>query len=96
MTSATDEITQLRAAGESLGVPFVGDLSKLVPSPEFVDRVPIGFARERAMMAFLGKGDRLTIALGSDASWESFDAVTRLLNHPADPVFAPPAEVIRA
>src|SRR5689334_761730 len=53
-----------RALAESLGVAFAEDLASRAAAPEFVERIPIGFARQHGVIGLAGGNGRMPVALG--------------------------------
>jgi general secretion pathway protein E len=89
-----------------LGVRYCSGLADFVPSAEFVERVPIAFARRHLVMGFAEPApsapvnscealDRLVVALGDVSHWPCLDTLGRFLRRRVDPVFAPP-ELVKA
>src|SRR5881227_3388848 len=85
-----------RAAAESLGLPFVSDLSARPASAEFVERIPIGFARQHGVIGLSGGNGRMPVALGDLANWDQLQVLSRFLGRPVEPVLASPADVAAA
>ena len=91
----------LRSLAEKLGVPYCDDLRKLAAAGEFIERVPIGFARRFATLAFAGVGiadgdGTLLVAIGAEANWHVLDVVARHLKRTVSPIFAPEQEILDA
>ena len=88
---------ETRALANLLGVPFHESLAEQQPSAEFVDRVPIGFAREHLVVGMATHGLLLTAALsvvlGSVESWSMLKVLTRHLRRRIEPSFAPREQV---
>ena len=91
---------QMRAWAEVLGVRYVEDLSGYEPSPEFVERVPIGFARQHAVMGLAGHGDnghgrRLVVAVDSPDRWPLLDVIGRHMKRVISPILAPEEQILK-
>jgi general secretion pathway protein E len=86
----------MKAAGEVLHVAFVDTLRDLRPYPAFVERFPISFARQHAVVALVGEHDGPVVILSALESWPAFETVCRVLGIHPEPLFAPREEVLRA
>jgi len=84
------------AVAEVLGVPFCESLTGQAPSPEFVRRMPIGFARRHKILGVAGENGRVRVALADLASWQQLAVVARVLGRPVEPVFAPESAITSA
>ena len=69
------------------GLPF---------SAEFVEAVPIDYARRYSLIGFAADGGGVTVAMGSDESWDGLENLDRLLGGAVRPVEADDAQVQRA
>jgi general secretion pathway protein E len=85
-----------RALAESLGLSFISDLSARSPSAEFVEKVPIGFARQHGVIGLAGGDGRMPVALGDLSAWDQLQVLSRFLGKPVEPLLAPPADVAAA
>ena len=93
--------SQLREWADKLGIPYWDDLRDRTADAEFVQRVPIGFARRHALMVFCdarpGKpGDAAAVAIGSPQAWPQIDMVARFLKRSLQPVLAPEHRILSA
>ena len=91
----------LRAWAERLAIPYWTDLRSRTPSVEFVEHVPIGFARRNAILAFARDGadppgDSLPVVIGGPQTWPVLDVVGRHLKRAVLPVAAPEEEILAA
>ena len=91
----------LPAWADRLAIPYWSDLRSRTPSVEFVERVPIGFARRNAILAFVRDGadppgDSLPVAIGGPQAWPVLDVVGRYLKRAVLPVAAPEEEILAA
>lgn len=84
---------ETRAFANLLGVTFHESLAEQQPSAEFVDRVPIGFAREHLVVGMASRGLLLSVVLGSVESWSQLDVLARHLRRRIEPSFAPREQV---
>src|SRR3954470_5021681 len=57
------EMTLAQAVAKGLGIPFVENPSRLSPSAEFLNAVPIASARQHRVLGLMGENDTLLIAL---------------------------------
>ena len=85
----------------TLDVPYWADLRDRTADPNFVERVPIGFARRHTMLAFAGEPAELpdsaiALAISSPENWPQVDVISRFLKRTVHPVFAPEQEILAA
>jgi general secretion pathway protein E len=66
----------LTALGETLGMPFVADLSTLTPSELFVRSVPRDFARRHRVMGFEGPNGEILVATSRPLSLHAVDDIS--------------------
>lgn len=85
-----------RACATVLDLPVWEGALQLRPSPAFVRRIPISFARQHVILALLGQDDSAVVVMPGPESWGAYDTVTRILGVHATPVFAPRNEILRA
>ena len=90
------EIALTRAVAKGLGIRFIDNPSSHSPSAEFLNAVPIAFARQHRVLGLMGENDTLLIALGDPASFDQLQIIGRFLNRPALPVMAPADAVLSA
>ncbi len=84
------------AAAEALGVPFVGSLTDLPASHDFLATVPIGYARDHGLIGLRGEGGQVLLAMADPAQWPLLTVLGKALNRRVQPVFAPRGEIVRA
>jgi general secretion pathway protein E len=84
------------ASTELLEVSVVADLHMLRPYPPFVQRFPIGFARQHGVVALLGEVDEPVVVIAGPDDWSAFDTVNRVLGIHAPPLFAAREEILGA
>jgi general secretion pathway protein E len=78
------------------GVPFLTDLLHRAPSAQFVERVPIAFARQHGLLGLAADdGGDLPLVMRSLDDLPLADVVARFLGRTVEPVLAP-ADDIRA
>jgi general secretion pathway protein E len=90
------EIAIAKAVAKGLGIGFVDRPSSYAPSAEFLNAVPIAFARQHRVLGLMGENDTLLIALGDPGSIEQLQIISRFLKRPATPVIAPADAVLAA
>lgn len=78
-----------------LNVPFLPTLADESHSVEFVERIPIGFAREHVILGLSSPEGALRVAIGGLESWDSLDTLSRYLQRRVEAVFAPPQEILK-
>lgn len=76
-------------AAAAIGIPFVDSLAPYAPWSEFVERIPIGFARQHALMGLAEPGGGVAVALRGLDEWPQLDVVSRYLGRPVEPILAP-------
>lgn len=93
-----DAAADLRQRAERLGIEYRATLGDCSASAEFVEHVPIRYARRRAVFAFLPPSqiDGTCLAIGSLSSWPQLDVLRRYLRRNLRPVFVPESEILRA
>ncbi len=80
----------------TLGLRIESQLKDREPSGEFLQRVPIGYARQHAILGLVPLGDEsqhLQLALGKLASWPCVDVLRRQFQRPVQPIYAPELEI---
>jgi general secretion pathway protein E len=93
--AAIPEATQLQAFADGLGVKFERDLSALPPAPSFLAMYPIAHARRHLVLGLKEGDSSITLAIGRRENWSQVDVFRRLLARDVEPIFAPPAEILR-
>jgi general secretion pathway protein E len=89
----------LESEADSLGIPFWENPQNHDVSREFVERIPVGFARQHAVLAFHAddaEDESTDVAIGSMESWPKLDIVGRILRRPVRPVLAPEDRILTA
>ena len=81
-----DEAAVLRAASESMGVDVAVDLVGRAPCAAFIEKVPIGFARQHSILGLDGRNGYLPIAVSNLTNRQALENVGRLLGMPVRPV----------
>jgi general secretion pathway protein E len=83
----------------SLGLTVVESLGGREPSAEFVERIPIHFARQHGVLGLAGENGKLSVAVSDSsfpAAWDALQVVSRFLSRPVQPLIAPAALVSAA
>jgi general secretion pathway protein E len=93
---APDADAIAKVTAERFGVPYLDSLADELPSAEFVERVPIAFARKNLVLGLTSRGERHPVVLGSIAAWKQLDVITRYLGFSFEPCFAPRQQVLAA
>jgi len=93
---APDADALAKVTAERFGVPYLDSLADELPSAEFVERVPIAFARKNLVLGLTSRGERHPVVLGSIAAWKQLDVITRYLGFSFEPCFAPRQQVLAA
>jgi general secretion pathway protein E len=89
------------AWARTLGIPFWADLRDQSPFAEFVERVPIGFARRYGILVFSPEASAppespLPAVISNLDNWPMLDVVGRYLKQPLLPVAASEEAVLAA
>jgi general secretion pathway protein E len=85
-----------KAAAEVLEIPVITDLSAFGPCTAFVQRFPIGFAREHAVVALSREDGEVVVALRGPEAWSAFETIGRVLGIHPRPLLAARDEILRA
>lgn len=87
---------QLQALSETLNIPLETSLAGRAPSAHFVAQIPIGFARQHAILGLVGENDTLQVVLGEVGSWSVLDVLARYLRCSVEPLLAPTSQILSA
>ena len=83
----------LRSIGESLGLPYRESINDATVPPEFVDRVPVQFARNYYLVG-IGRADgAMQVATASPLDTYPMDDLAAMLGCELEPVLAPRTEI---
>jgi len=85
-----------RTVATALGLPFLDTAASYAASADFVERIPIAFAREHCMLGLAGDGPRLAVVIGDPAGWPQLDVVSRYLGRPVEPRLGHPQQILSA
>jgi len=94
--SGPDADALAKQTAERFGIRYLDNLANELPSAEFVERVPIAFARKNLVLGLTSRGERHPVVLGSVVAWKQLDVLTRYLGFTFEPCFAPRQQVLAA
>ncbi len=77
-----------RALAERLGIAIIHDLKDRPVSPEFVEKIPISFARQFGVLGLAGGGSRLLLAVQNLVDPQAMQTISRSLGKPITPLLA--------
>lgn len=81
-------LIQAKAFAEALNLPFLEDLAGKTPSAEFVERIPIGFARQHELLGFVSEEGTIEVVFGSPRTWAQLNVLSRFLQRRIKPILA--------
>ena len=87
------EIDMLRVFGEALGLEVIEGLSQVQVPIEFVNQVPVHFARSYNVIAVAAEPGRLRVATCSPFETNALDDLASMLAVEIEPVLAPRIEI---
>ena len=85
-----------RAMAERLGIATLDDLKDRRAAPEFLEKIPIAYARQFGLLGLAGEGKRMTVAVHDLTDLEPLQTVSRMVGRPTSPVLAGAAEITAA
>jgi len=91
-----DRTALSRALAQRLGIPIVDDLSHRSPSVEFLEKIPISYARDKCILGLSGTGERMPVAVADLTDPDPMQIVSRLLSKPLTPLLASAADIAAA
>src|SRR5204863_8963357 len=100
----------LRALAQQLGIEFVEDLAARPASAQFLEKIPIAFARRHGILGLAGGddgspngdvgGQRVVLVIAtkdlSEAAQDVLQVVGRFLGRPVRPLLAPESAIASA
>ena len=86
----------LEERARRFGMQAVPDPLSLPASAEFVEKVPIRFARRHGILGLAADAGPMPVAIGGLEALESLETVCRFLGRSAVAVLAPPERIVRA
>ena len=78
-----------------LGIPILTDLKDRPASTDFLEKVPIAYARQHGVLGLDGTGERVPVAVSDLTNPTPLQVIARLLGRAVSPVLAP-ADAITA
>jgi general secretion pathway protein E len=87
---------QMLALAEVLGLRVADDLTDYKPSLKFVERIPIGFARQHQLIGFDSGDESLLVAVSTPAAMARLDVVSRFLGCRVQPIVAHSENILAA
>ena len=84
------------AAARAMGVEYMESLARFPASPEFLEKIPIAFARRHSLLGLAAEEGRMRVAVADPAAWPQLDVLSKRLGRRIVPVFAPRTEILRA
>ena len=88
-----DDEQLTRVLGRTLGVEWAGDLLDRPPSAEFMEKVPIGFARQWGLLGLATDNGCMPVAVRDVAGLRQLDVLSRHLNRRLKPLFASAGQI---
>src|SRR5690606_40779830 len=85
-----------RVCDMSDAIEHLDDLQSRPADEAFVAKLPIGFARQHAILGLRSDNGRLPVAIADASAADQLDTVARLLGRSTRPVFAPREAILRA
>ncbi|WP_442483017.1 GspE/PulE family protein [Aeoliella sp. SH292] len=89
MRTKVPESLVLRTSAEVLNVTFAAELSNYEPLRTFLDKTPIAFARQHAVLGLVSREGQKHLVLGSMESWHALDTFRRHTAPGLVPLLAP-------
>jgi general secretion pathway protein E len=90
------EVVAIERLSEALGVPLATNLQDRSPSREFMDRIPIAFARAHKVLGLAVEDGILPVVIADTAGLAQVEIVSRLLNRPTRPLLASGDQIVSA
>jgi general secretion pathway protein E len=84
------------AAAKALGLEYIESLARFPASSEFVQAIPIAFARRHCLLGLAGENGELRLAVADLAGWSQINVLAKRLGRRIVPAFVPRHEVLRA
>ena len=91
-----DTETLSRLLAHRLGIPVVSELADGAASPEFVEKIPISYARQQLVIGLAGDEPRMPLAVANLLDPEPRQIVSRMLGRQVTPVLAPGGAILAA
>ncbi len=90
-----DQLAALSTAA-ALGLAHYDSLAAEKASPEFVEKIPIHFARQHNLIGLATDNGRMRLAIAELSAVDKLDLVSRYLNRPVEPVIADKKQILDA
>ena len=87
------EASVLKALGDHLDIPFKESLKDQEVPMQFIERVPLSFARANTIVACGIRGGTFLLATSTPFSFRALDDVAAMLGADVEPLFAPGEEI---
>ncbi|MBI2194993.1 MAG: type II secretion system ATPase GspE [Planctomycetes bacterium] len=84
----------LERYARKLGFPYVSDLSEREMAPEFLERVPLQFARQNALVGLKNGEGCIEVATSSPLNLHPLDDLSRMLHAEFETVLAPRSQIL--
>ena len=84
------------ACAKALNLEFTASLASFPASPEFLAKVPIGFARRHGLLGLASESGPMRVAVTDLDRWPHLRVLSTVLGRPVAPLFVPGGEVLRA
>lgn len=92
----TDQVTGIKEFNSVTDpTPFVCHVN-FHPSAEFIERVPISFARRHKLLGLAGDSHSMRVAVPAKGAFSSLDLLSRFLERPLIPVFVADSDILKA
>ncbi len=91
-----DQHLALRKAAAALGTSFHETLAHAIAAAEFLEKIPIGFARQHAVLGLASDNGHLPVAISDVSACEELEVIARFLGRPVKPVFATRPAILAA
>jgi general secretion pathway protein E len=94
--SGVPEEAQLRALAGACDLPFVEDLTELVPAEAYLRRFEISYSRQHHILGFETDDDTLRVAICDWSGWAQLDVVARVARCRVTPLLTTSAGLLAA
>ena len=91
-----DSAALSRLLAERLGIPVLDRLDERHASAEFIEKVPISYARQQVLIGLSDDAGRIRLAVANLLDPEPLQIVARIMGRAVAPVLAPAAEILAA
>lgn len=91
-----DEVSLSRALADTIGMEVVSDLASRPVSADFVEKIPIAFARRHGMLGLASDNGHLPVAVSDLRDPQQLEILSRFLGRPVRPVLATAEQIATA